>query len=554
MRCLAIVLGTAALLGVVMRLLRQPIILAYLATGVILSAFGVYSIESQSTFSLFSDLGIMFLLFLVGLEINYTSIKMVGKTSVIIGLGQIAITFFIGFLIALLFHFSYVQSAYIAIALTFSSTIIVVKLLSEKKEINSLYGKISIGFLLVQDFVAILLLVVLTGLEAGDTLAIIPITAAIAKGIGLFAIMLWLGRRWIPKLFDLIGRSQELLFIVSLAWVFAIAAIAGKIGFSIEIAGFLAGIGLANSYENYQIASHVRPLRDFFILLFFVMLGSSVVTFSFAGLGLPILVFSLFVLIGNPLIGLGLMGLMGYRRRTSFLTGVTMAQISEFSLILVALGLKLGHINSSVVGLITSVGVITIVLSTYLIIHGEHVVKKLWNVLSYFERSRGIREDELVGDHFDKPLILVGVSRIGRIIASHLPKEELLLIDFDPTIIQRFRKHGYTCMLGDIADREIFEKANFEKTRLVVCTSPLFEDNMTLLTQLRSMPGKRKIILRADNDKESAILYRKGADYVIRPHLTSGHYIGEVLAQGKIHSNALWRAREKDYKMTAKEI
>lgn len=553
---LALVVSLAAFLGVIMRMLRQPIILAYLATGLILSAAGYYSIAGQATFSLFSDLGIMFLLFLVGLEINYTSIKAVGKTSVIIGLGQIIVTFLVGFLIALLFHFSYLQSAYIAIALTFSSTIIVVKLLSEKKEINSLYGKISIGFLLVQDFVAILLLVVLSGIQAGGNVAIVPILAAVLKGVGLFALMLWLGRKFIPKVFERLGRSQELLFIVSLAWVFLVAVAVSRIGFSVEIAGFLAGLGLANSYENYQIASHIRPLRDFFLLIFFVVLGSSVVVFQFAGLGWPILVFSLFVLIGNPLIVLVLMGLMGYRRRTSFMTGVTMAQISEFSLILVALGLKLGHINESVVGLITTVGVITIVVSTYLIIHGEKLVKKFWYMLAVFERLNPRKENSNLGEDLQRPMVLIGAQRIGHIIASHVQKDQLLIIDFDPSVVARFRKHGYTCMLGDIADRDIIENSHLEDAKLVICTSPLFEDNISLLTQLHRrsiLPGKRKIILRADNDADAAILYKKGADYVIRPHLTSGHYIGEVIAKG-LDSNALWHAREKDFKMATKEI
>lgn len=554
---LALVISFAAFLGAIMKLLRQPIILAYLATGLLLSAFGFYKIAGDVTFSLFSDLGIMFLLFLVGLEINYTSIKAVGKTSVIIGLGQIVFTFLIGFLIALLFDFSYLQSAYISIALTFSSTIIVVKLLSEKKDLNSLYGKISIGFLLVQDFVAILLLVALTGIEAGGSVTFAPIAVAVIKGLALFAFMLFLGRRMIPRMLDRVGRSQELLFVVSLAWVFLIAVAVDWLGFSIEIAGFLAGIALANSYENYQIASHIRPLRDFFILLFFVVLGSSAVMFDFAGLGWPILIFSLFVLFGNPLIVLILMGLMGYRRRTSFMTGVTMAQISEFSLILAALGLKLGHINESIVGLITTVGIITIVLSTYLILHGDRIVKRFWHWLVVFERLRPIRELERIGEDYRKPIVLIGAQRIGHIIASHIPKDDLLIIDFDPSVVERFRKHGFTCLLGDIADRDIVETAHLEDAKLVICTSPLFEDNITLLTQLHRrsvLPGKRKIILRADNDHEAAILYRRGADYVIRPHLTSGHYIGEVLSKGGLNGGALWRAREKDFKMATKEI
>ncbi len=547
----------AALLGIVMRLLKQPIILAYLAAGLLIGGFKLLPLGGHAEFSLFSDLGVMFLLFLVGLEINYSSIKLVGKTAILIGLAQVIATFLIGFLIGLAFHFSTVSAAYIAIALSFSSTIIVVKLLSEKKDLNSLYGKLSVGFLLVQDFVAMMLLVVLSGLQAGDTISFVPVLAMCIKGIALFVAMLWMGRKLIPYVFDRVGRSQELLFIVSLAWVFVVAAIVSKLGFSIEIAGFLAGLALANSYENFQIASHFRPLRDFFIVIFFVMLGSSVAVLHVGGLGWPILVFSLFVLIGNPLITLALLGLMGYRRRTSFLAGMTMAQISEFSLILTALGLKLGHIQQPVVGLITAVGIISIVVSTYLIMHAEAVVRKLWDTLAVFERLHPKNEDELFDDMFRKPVILIGAQRIGHIIASHVPKKDILIIDFDPSVIARFRRHGYTCLLGDISDRNIFETAHFEEAQLVISTSPDFHDNMTLLSELKKLSqpvgGARRVILRADNDVESGVLYRKGADYVIRPHLTSGHFIGDMISKD-ITGSMLWHAREKDYKFMEKIV
>ena len=394
---------------------------------------------------------------------------------------------------------------------------------------------------------AILLLVVLTGIQAGGSLTVVPIIATLIKGVALFATMLWLGRFIIPHLLTKINRSQELLFVISLAWVFFVAAAVNRLGFSIEIAGFLAGVGLANSYENFQIASHFRPLRDFFILIFFAMLGSSVAVFDFSGLGWPIIIFSLFVLIGTPLLVLIFMGMSGYRRRTSFLTGITLAQVSEFSLILATLGLKLGHIDQSAVALITTVAVITIVVSTYLILHGEALAKCFWDKLAFFERNKPRSENVVLGKDFRKPMILIGAQRIGHVIASHLPKEKLLIIDFDPSVVARFQRYGYTCLLGDIADHEIVETAHLGEAELIICTSPSLEDNAALLSELRNVPGKRKIILRAESDYDSAMLYKKGADYVIRPHLTSGHYIGDILSKD-LHSKALWHAREKDFK------
>jgi Kef-type K+ transport system membrane component KefB len=308
---LTIILTCAAVFSIIAKMLKQPTILAYIAVGVIINYLGVFELEKFEIFRLFSDLGIMLLLFLVGLEINYASLKMVGKVSLILGLGQVIFTSTGGFLISRMFGFSVTEAAYIGVALCFSSTIIIVKLLSDKKDLNSLYGKISVGFLLVQDIVAILLLVMLTSMETSGGIVATDLLIAVAKAIGLFAVMLWLGRKIMPVLFDKVSYSQEVLFVTSLAWVFALAVIVNQINFSIEIAGFLAGIALANSSEHFQIANRVRPLRDFFIMMFFVSLGTSFVLSNLAEYGKEIVTYSIYVLIGNPLVVIILIGLLG---------------------------------------------------------------------------------------------------------------------------------------------------------------------------------------------------------------------------------------------------
>ncbi|MEK7451319.1 MAG: cation:proton antiporter, partial [Patescibacteria group bacterium] len=549
---LAIVILIAAGLGIIARFFKQPVILAYIAAGIIIGYFGFFHLNDKETFRIFSDLGIMFLLFLVGMEINYASLRLVGKASLLIGLGQIIFTFAIGFAIALFFGFSQLASAYIAIALTFSSTIIIVKFLSEKKDMNSLYGKISVGFLLVQDFVAILILVLLAGIEAGKGFELSGIFLTMIKGIGLFVLMLVLGRKFLPLIFDKISRSQELLFLTSLAWLFIVSAVVNKIGFSIEIGGFLAGLALANSAEHFEISSRVKPLRDFFILIFFVILGSSVVFSNFSGLTFYIIAFSFFVLIGNPIIVLIIMGLMGYRKRTSFLTGLTVAQISEFSLILAALGLKVGHIGENVVALITAVGAVTITLSTYLIIYGDKIFTYLSPYLKIFERRKTTENGDF-GKEFEKPIILIGSHRTGQSIAFNLPKKDLLIIDFDPDIIGQLRKHDFSYLFGDINDSDIFERANFESARLVISTSPDLEDNLLLLSRLKILKNRdqMKAVLRARTEKEAEILYANGADYVLLPHFTAGQYLGKTVSVDP-ELKILEQLKNKDLDLMAK--
>lgn len=550
---IAVIVCAAAILGILAKIIKQPIILAYLAAGLLIGYFGLFHITEREIYKIFSELGIMFLLFLVGLEINYSSLRLVGKVSLILGLTQIIFTFAGGLAISLWLNFDLITAIYISTALTFSSTVIVVKLLSDKKDLNSLYGKISVGFLLVQDAVAILLLIFLTGVEIDQDWAWGKIFLTVTKGIILFAAIVWLGRKILPWLFDKIAHSQELLFLVSLAWVFALTTLINKIGFSIEIAGFLAGVALANSSEHYQIASRIKSLRDFFIIIFFIILGSSISLANWNEIGWqPIAIFSLFVLIGNPLIVLIIMSLLGYKKRTSFLTSLTTAQISEFSLILAALGLKIGHINQTTVSLITSVGIVTIALSSYLIIYGDQIFKRLAKILSFFEKKVTF-EAAWENTEFKKPIILIGCHRVGQSIAANLPKEKLLIIDFDPDIVRQLNHQGFRCLFGDLTDEEILDKIDFAEADLVISTSPHLDDNLGLLAWLQKLYRQPRTIIRAETEAEAEILYRKGADYVLLPHLTAGQYLGKTIAIDS-KMNILENLKEKDLIMMRRNL
>ncbi len=546
---LALIVSLAALFGIAARLLRQPIMLAYLATGLVIVWLGILPVGQRETLQVFADLGIMFLLFLVGLEVNYASLRLVGKTSLILGLVQVATTSTAGFFIARALGFAPLPSIYIGLALTFSSTIIIVKLLSEKRDLQSLYGKISIGMMLVQDLIAVLILVSLSGIAKGGSISWVQIATVAGEGIFLFLLMLLLGRFALPIVFDRVARSQELLFLISLAWVFVIAAGVSWLGFSIEIAGFLAGLALANSAEHFQISSRVRSLRDFFILVFFVVLGASITFSDVSALVIPIVLFSLFVLIGDPLIVLVIMGLLGYRRRTSFMTGLTVAQISEFSLILAALGFRLGHVPREVTTLITAVGIITIITSSYLITHSESIFRVLRRPLGFFEKKR-MSEDDVPEEGYRRPVIVVGAHRVGESIVRAFPSERVLVVDFDPDVVSRLRARGVEALLGDATDPDIFEDAHFDEASIVISTSPDLDDNLALLSSLSRIEERPKIIIRAEEEKDAAILYEKGADYVLMPQLTAGQYLGKTIAVDP-ELNILPQLKKRDLELLA---
>lgn len=548
---LAILVSLAAVLGVGARLLRQPLILAYLLTGALIGYFGFFNAASGGTLRAFADLGVMFLLFLVGLEINYSSLRMVGKTSLILGVVQVLISSALGFGLAHALGFARLSSLYLGLAMSFASTIIVVKFLSEKRDIGSLYGKLSVGLLLVQDVVAVFALVLLGGVGEAGSFGATPIwwslSISFLKGAFLFGIMLWLGRNVLPKIFDRVARVPELLFLLSLAWVFVVAALVSRVGFSVEIAGLLAGLALANSAEHFQIAGRIRSLRDFFIVIFFVLLGSSLAITNFGEVWLPVIAFSLFVLIVNPLVVLGVLGLLGYRRRTSFFAGLMVTQISEFSLVLMALGVRQGHVGSDTASIAAAVAVITIIVSSYAITHADAFFKQIRRALRFFERAHP-KENGGGEGRFEKPFILIGANRVGESIARHLPKEDLLVIEFDPDVAARLTKQGIDHIFGDITDPEVFERANFEAARLVISTSPDLQDNLHLLETLNLSTRRPRVIVRAEDEREADMLYEAGADYVLLPHVTSGQYLGKTLAVDP-EMNVLEGLRASDMEM-----
>jgi Kef-type K+ transport system membrane component KefB len=556
---LSIVLCVAAIAGYFFKLLGQPTVLAYLVTGLAIPLFGIFDVgTNQETLNFFSDLGIMFLLFLVGLEMNYTSLRQVGRDGVFLGVGQLFISFLIGFFLVKLFGFTGLEAFYASTALALSSTVIVIGLLAEKKDLNSLYGKLAIGLLLTQDFFVILLLIVLSGFGgvAGASFSgwqnFGGALFAILKGIAFATLLFLLGRRMVPRFFEHIARSNELVFVASLAWLFAAVSISKLLGFSVEIGGFLAGLALANSYEHHQVANRVRPLRDFFLISFFVLLGSRLGISSATSLWLPIVCLSLFVVVGTTIIVMGLMAFLGYRKRTSFFTGLSVAQVSEFSFVLMTIALGLGHIGESLFTLVTVTGIITIITSAYLIGHADWLFSVLSPYLSFFERSRPKEVLHYGGAQHE--IVLIGFHRTGQAFAAAFPdKENLLIIDEDPGLISEWKRAGYHYLFGDMNDEAIQESGAFQDARFIISTCPDVESNVLFLKQMKgsrvqgaeTTRHRPALIVRARTGLEAKRLYQAGADYVFLPHASIGRHLALMFGKEQEPSLALLRASDK---------
>ncbi|GAA1996305.1 cation:proton antiporter [Nocardiopsis rhodophaea] len=516
---IVVVLAIAAAAGLVATRLRQPLIVAFIGVGVLVGPAGMGWVTADDIIVVLSRLGIAVLLFLVGLRLDLHLIRTTGPIALATGLGQVLFTSIIGYLIAIALGMDTVTAVYVAVALTFSSTIIIVKLLSDKRELDQLHGRIAVGFLIVQDIIVVLVMIALTAFaQPMDNSLPLGIASVLAKGLGLLAAVGLLMRFVLPWLLHQIARSQELLVLFGVAYAVSVAALSEGLGFSSEVGAFLAGVSLASTPYRDALGARLVSLRDFLLLFFFLELGA-MLEFTDAAQQLgSALIFSVFVLVGNPLIVIAIMVVMRYPVRVGFLAGLTVAQISEFSLILAALGLSLGHITNATVSLVTVVGLITIGGSTYMILYSHALYRRLERWLSPLERT-GSRKAKLERDEAGVDVILYGLGRFGGHVADRLSAagRQVLAIDFDPHRVARNDRQGVTAVFGSAEDVHFLETLPLDQARCVISTVPFLETNKALLHGLRHHHYTGKIALTAHNPREAEQLWAAGADVVLEP-------------------------------------
>lgn len=540
---IGVILGLAAIGGIIAQFLKQPLIVAFIVVGILIGPSGFEMVSHSSEIELFARLGIALLLFVVGLKLDLHVIKTVGPVALASGLGQVFFTSVVGYLIALMLGFGHVPAIYIAVALTFSSTIIIVKLLSDKREVDALHGRIAVGFLIVQDIVVVLVMIGLTayGQADSDTSLGWEAVEIILKGGAMLIVVALLMRYVLPWLLHRLAHSTELLMLFAIAWAVIGATTGEVLGFSKEVGAFLAGISIASTAYREQVAARLVSLRDFLLLFFFVELGA---TLDLSMLGSQVFaasIFSLFVLFGNPLIVMVIMGYMGYRKRTGFLAGLTVAQISEFSLILAALGLSLGHLNQEVVGLITLVGLITISASTYMILYSHQIYERYARFLSLFERRIPYREmNDAAGAEQNIEILLVGLGRFGASVASNLAKRncQFVAVDFDPETVRRHSRDGYNVRYGDVENPEFVASLPLDKINWVVSTVRDSQINRMLLHGLRQHGYQGKTAFSVTNRQDQILFANEGVNMVLEPYSDAAKEAVDKLLTGRAEKKA----------------
>ncbi len=522
---LGIILVVAGVLALLIKLLRQPLIPAYILAGIIVGPLVLGLISNNSIVFSLSEIGVAFLLFYAGLEISFKKLKETGKIAGLAGLIQVVGLLALGFFASLLIGFLTVEALYIGLVVAFSSTMIVVKLLADKQQLNTLHGRITLGILLIQDIAAILALTFISG--SGE-LSIMFILVSLLK-LGFFVVIAYILAKLSNYIFEIAARSTELVFLVSIAFLFLFSMVSYFAGLSIVIGAFFAGLALSNSKFKVEIQGGISSIRDFFAVIFFVALGIQLTLFPLYLLYL-FFVPLILTLIFKPLAVMIVMKLFSYKRRVSFLTGVSLAQTSEFSLIILGQGLILGHISQELFSMLVLLTIVSMSLTTYVLRYASFLSNIFSPLLNLFGKENDEEELESIPTKKNK-IVIFGCHRMGSLFLDEFSgmKKSILVVDFNPDIIKALMRKKVSCIYGDFANREVLEKANLESAEIVITTIPGLEDNLLLIKKVKEKNKKAVIFVSADRISHAEALYKAGADYVILPQVIGGRKSAELM-------------------------
>lgn len=552
---LSILLLLVVIAVVVAWFFRQPMIVGYIVIGIIAGPHFLDLVREKELLETFSHIGIALLLFIVWLWLNPEVVKDCGRASLVVGFGQIIFTTLLWFLLTLVLWFDPITSIYVSVALAFSSTIIIVKILTDKGVTNELFGKISIGMLIVQDIVAMFFLIIVSASQSfGADVAISSFVLLLLLKVVIVIAFLRLSIKYvISELVSYFARSQESLLLFSLTRCMILASLFQVLGFSMEVGALLAWVSLAWLPYRFEIVNKMKPLRDFFVILFFVYLWSTLQFGSISAYILPIIILSLFVLLGNPFIVTVLLWRMWYTPRTSLMVGFTVAQISEFSFILVAMWYSAGHINDpQVLVMVTVIGLVTMAGSSYYFAFADKLCQWFGPFVRFFSKKTVENISKLSWESYE--VLLVWYKRWWKIVSDILAKNAVsfLVVDYDPHVIKSLGSSSLPFLYWDIINIDRFEWIDFSKIKMVISTTQDYDSNVSLVRFMSSVSSETIIICEALTTDDAIKLYDTGADYVVIPHVIGwlhtamiiekywyerGNYIDEKVR----HIDALYR-------------
>ncbi len=532
---LAAIIIAGTILAYAARYFKQPLLVAYIIAGIIIGPIGLHLINDYTTIAELSELGVAFLLFTVGMELDFSRMFEYKKIIFFGGILQVFVTAAIVAVIMGFFAMNPIEAVYVGFILAFSSTVIVVKLLSSANQLNSLEGKLIIGYALVQDLVAVIVLPLLANPAAIANPAIF--FDFFLRMLAMFLLAFVLSKIVIPRVLDYSAKSQEIFYLTTLSSCFAFIFLSQLLGFSIAVGGFIGGIAMARVPSNNEALANIRYIRDLFATIFFVSLGMQFNIISLSNLPL-LIVLLLIVFVLNPII-FGIINLYaGFGLRTSIFVGLALAQASEFSFVFASQGLKLSQISQSTFDISIFVILLSLIATPYLMQSTDLAyrivsrLKKLFNIQDSEYFRRRIKKIELYPRESEKKqhIIIAGCGVFGAEIAENLHStNRIVIVDHDPEVISKFSKRGIPAVYGERFDEAIWKKIGLQEARILIATIPDTKTLVSLVKKAKELNSKIIVFARAHYFSEALELYRNGADFVIMPQVIGGNYCLKVI-------------------------
>jgi Kef-type K+ transport system membrane component KefB len=520
----ALLIGAATFLGILSQKTGQPKIIAYIIAGISLGPVGLDLVKQGEMISLFSELGLVFLLFLIGLEIDIEEIQEVLKSTVGIAVVQMALTFAAGTLTAILVGFTGTTAYTIGAAVMFSSTALVVKVLTERDEETTLPGRLDVGVLLVQDVAVVVILAFFTvnfstpaqaALKLAEIFLMISVVAAISFGSSKY---------FFSKILKSMSGNRLAFFTHGIAWAFLFISLADYLNLSLEIGAFIAGIGLAQIPYSRELQEDIRPLTDLFMAIFFMNFGISISGSSLQQYFIPAIIASILLIVFKFLIFFLTIDRFKFTPKTSFTASVNMTQVSEFGLILTSLAITEGFIQSEVSGFISLVAILTMGTSAYLIRFRDRLEEQFKPLLDLFEsEEKTDLEVEKLEDH----AVIIGYDEMAERTCSKLAEEyDIMVIDQESDKTEKLAESDYTYVYGDFKHGEIRQGANLEEAEFILSFSEQKQVNNVLLEERKE---ETVVFVKANNFEDASEFYDLGADYVMIENILAGNRISEYI-------------------------
>ena len=522
---LMLVVVTATVLAVIARKLKQPVLLAYLLTGLVLGPALLNIVGETQTLTLMSELGLGFLLFLVGIEMNLDEIKELLRPISVIAVGQTILQTGLAFVVPLALGFGLFETFIIALCTVFGATPVIVKILTEKDELKSLPGKLDVGVLVLQDIYLILIVALINSGSLTQPDQILGTLVKIVAMIGFIGLLSLMASRYVlDDVFKRIADNRHAFFIHAVAWAFLLISTAEFLGLSVEVGAFLAGLGLGQVPYREEIKERMRPLTDFFMVIFFSTLGLTLSVENLQAYWIEAIIASLVMMIGNFLIMFYLIDRMKFTPRTSFIGSINMTQVSEFSLVVGALAVQQGYVGNDILGYISVMAVFTIGLSTYLINYNKEIYQKIEHLLEWLESEE---KKDIEISQLENHAVIIGYDEISEKICRTLEKEhDILVIDRNPDNTEVLSRSPYEYIYGDFKHGEIREGANLAGAEFIISFSDERRINLKVLEEQTENAVK---IVSATRLEEASEFYDMGADYVIIENILAGNRVGEYL-------------------------